>query len=197
MGVESPIIVVRRIGMISLEALAIIFGFAGIVVGSVLTYLFTKSHYEQKRKDDKADRDAARILQEKDKKIALAQEYLNVITEAATIIRDAETIALLSKNADLVKADVQKVVQLLKVPPNISLSIHLLNNPELANQGNEFRMLVGKEYQKMMELLISLRKKETIDENAINARIEDFNRKVANYSGLIQVILDKMSSELK
>ena len=183
--------------MISLEALAIIFGFAGIVVGSVLTYLFTKSHYEQKRKDDKADRDAARILQEKDKKIALAQEYLNVITEAATIIRDAETMALLSKNADLVKADVQKVVQLLKVPPNISLSIHLLNNPELANQGNEFRMLVGKEYQKMMELLISLRKKETIDENAINARIEDFNRKVANYSGLIQVILDKMSSELK
>src|SRR5688572_14789670 len=113
-----------------MEALAIIFGLAGIVVGSVLTYFFTKSHYEQQRKDYLADRDYAKLQQERDKKIAHAQEYLNVLTEAGTRIRNAELMALLSKNADVVKSDVQEITSLLKVPPNISLSIHLLNNPE-------------------------------------------------------------------
>jgi hypothetical protein len=180
-----------------MEALRVIFDFLGVVVGIFIGYFLKQAEYERKRRYEGADKVSAKLLQEKDKKIAQAQEYLNNCSEAARILILAETTALTHRNADVVKADAPKLLPLMNLPPNILMSVQFLDSPELAQTANELRMLIYDEHQKMFELLLTLHNRKLFDEKSIRARISEFVSKSGQHSGKMQVILNKLSSEVK
>ena len=180
-----------------MDALQIIIPAFTLILGLFIGYFLRQSEYERKRRDDKADKDADRLLERKNKKIAEAQECLNIFTETARMIMNVEMKALALKNADTVKTDTQKILQMMKIPTNTLMSMQFLNSSELAQAGSEFRTLIYDEYQKMMALLIALHNKKDIDEKAISDRISEFVNASGRYSGRIQVMLDKLASEIK
>jgi DNA-binding transcriptional MerR regulator len=63
------------------ESLRIIIEFFGIVITAVLTYLFTRSHYERKRRDDLADRDFIRRATVYDMKIKKVRDYVDTLQD--------------------------------------------------------------------------------------------------------------------
>jgi hypothetical protein len=194
LGVESFIIVVRRITMDVLQILVPLFT---AMLGYAVGYFVKKSEYERQRKDELADREHNRRLEYRDKRISEAQECLNIFTEAAKMIMNVETTAVAHKNADVVKANALKILPLLDLPTNTLMSVQFLDSPELAQVTHEFRVLIYDEHQRMMQLLIALHNKKDVDEKAINARMSEFVNDSGRYSGKIQVLLNKLASETK
>jgi len=75
-----------------MEALQIIFNFLSIPLTALLTYLYTRSHYERKRKDDLADREFTRRAAAYDMRIKEVREYVDGIHNVISVLISFNTI---------------------------------------------------------------------------------------------------------
>jgi hypothetical protein len=180
-----------------MEALAIIVGFAGVVVGSVLTYLFTRSHYERKRQDDLADREFSRRLTAKDKRISDAQDYLNAYLEITRTMMKVELGLAITRDSDKHQPEYDSIMEMTKnLTANRMLSVFQLGDSELPLLNVELILLTQKEYANTVDLMLAVRKKETINQEATLARIETFSRRTGTLIGAIQLKLNSLTEKV-
>jgi hypothetical protein len=151
-----------------MEALRIIVEFFGAILVSVITYLFTRSHYERKRKDDLADRDFNRRLAAKDKRISDAQDYLNTYLELTRTMMKVEVGLATTRDADRHQAEYDRIMEITNnLSVNRMISVFQLGDSDLPPLNIELVLLAQKEYANTVDLMLATKKKEAVDQEKL------------------------------
>jgi len=184
-------------GIMSEENLRILIEFFGAVLVAFMTYFFTRSHYERKRRDELADREFNRRLSAKDKKIADAQDYLNAYLELTRTITRIELGMVTSGDTDTYEAEVNKIPDLTNnLTANRMISIMQLGDSELQGLNIQLMLLARQEYENLCDLLSAMKREDTVDKNAILERISEFSGKTGVVITKIQVRLNTLAEKM-
>lgn len=179
------------------ESLRILVEFIGAILVAFITYFFTRSHYERKRRDDLADRDFNIRMEATNKKLEEVHAYLNDYLEAANLVISSELDTVIRRTVVKSKADLDKITDLLQSTTKRMPNVALLNDSELLNLNGEWLINFRAEHTNLMNLIDAIRRDEVVDQSAITLRIAEFSGKTGVLYAKMKTRLDKLSQTPK
>jgi hypothetical protein len=168
-----------------MEAIAIIFGFGGVVVGAVLSYFFTKSHYEQKRRDDLADKELERHLRLRDKTLEEVESYIDVLMEMSRKLFSYQ-LGMITGELEYSKAVAEEIATLRRMIPKKIINIDLLDDEEVSKLHDQVIGIVEDSDGYRIELKRMIEEEKPLDKAALLDRAFEFHGRVAELTGRIQ-----------
>jgi len=183
----------------SQETLNLIIGALIGIVSSLLSQIasnyFQRKNDERKRKWELEDREFNRRTKFNDSRIAEAQEYINTYLEVSRILFTFETAMTISEDIEPYRAGFDKIIELTNFTANRMGSVYL-GDSELADLNTELVSLCDTEIDNTFALIASIRKKETLDKEAIITRVKDFSARTGVLFGKMQNRLDKLAQTI-
>jgi hypothetical protein len=185
-----------------MEALRIVVEFLGIVITAVLTYLFTRSHYERKRQDDLADRDFIRRAAIHDMRIKEARDYIDKLSISIVLFEHLTGVLKESNRKSDVEEEFEVHEDLFMSFPSImsemstkQASIEILNDEEIKKLFKDLALIASPTLHILVELINGISQEEDdIDITKYKEGI-DFD-KIKDAFGDADKILTKIKARL-
>lgn len=160
--------------MFTEEQLKILVPLFTAVLVAFITYYFTRSHYERKRKDDLADREFSRRAAIHDRRIREAREYVDKWNNLLFEINEINSKALGAISVDDIRQalDMKRYNQLMLLLEAVTKQLdilHILNDEELLDWHKKFlpRLLPLIRYLLESIKKVTLSNKLDIDKNML------------------------------
>lgn len=159
-----------------MDALTILVPLITAVLVAFITYFFTRSHYEKKRKDDLADRDFNRRSKVIDKGIEETHAYLNFYMDAIQTIVNYEDLLILENEVDRDK--IKKIDELLHSATKYVGGIIALNDSELTEESKKLVKRFNREYYNATYLASMIEDNQTLENAKVWREVDEFHHEI-------------------
>lgn len=169
-----------------MEALAIIVGFAAVVIAPFVIHFLNQKRDETKRRIDSED-----------KKIEEAQKYLDAFSDISLKLTHYHNHIILSQNTERYSKELEKINELMATTATKVTSIALLGDKELIELDDALVSVIKSELQLIVGIQAKINSGENFDKEIMLAIVPEFSTGKSQVLGKMYSRLNTISQNIK